>query len=68
VTGLAIQPSTSHRSEDTVGRIRKTLSICTFGLVRFRNEKEKTLSAVRKSNKIAKRQLRQDRQQQPPQV
>jgi hypothetical protein len=51
-----------------VGRIRKTLSICTLGLVRFRNEKEKTLRAVRKSNKIAKQQLRQDRQQQPPQV
>lgn len=52
-----------------MGRIRKTLSICTFGLVRFRNEKEKTFRAVRKSNKIAKQQLRQDReQQQPPQV
>lgn len=49
-----------------MGRIRKALSICTFGLVRFRNEREKTLRAVRKSNKIAKQQLRQDRQQQEP--
>ncbi len=51
-----------------MGRIRKTLSICTFGLIRFRNEREKTLQAVKKSNKIAKQQLRQARQQQPPQV
>jgi hypothetical protein len=52
-----------------MGRIRKTLSICTLGLVRFRNEREKTLRAVQKSNRLAKRQLRQDRQQQePPQV
>lgn len=42
-----------------MGRIRKTLSVLSLGLVRFRNEKEKTYKAIKKSNKIAKQQLKQ---------
>lgn len=45
-----------------MGRIRKTLSIGTLGVVRFRNAEEKTYRQVRKANRIAGKQLAVERQ------
>lgn len=45
-----------------MGRIRKVMSIGTLGLVRFRNAQEKATGQARKANRIAKQQLKIDRQ------
>lgn len=43
-----------------MGRIRKTVSLCTFGLVRFRNNRERQIAVAKKANKIAKHQAQID--------
>lgn len=41
-----------------MGVIRKTLSICTFGLIDFRSDKERTARSTRQTAKAAKEQTK----------
>lgn len=46
-----------------MGRIRKTLSVCTLGIIKFRNAKELTAARTKKANKLAREQNRILREQ-----